>query len=95
MRNKIQIGVCYCGGCNSRYDRVSLVQQLAAELPGLELVPAEDAGRYPAALICHGCQTRCTGVSRLSVPAARQIPLSGAQDLKSAKQKLMQLLEPG
>lgn len=94
MADRPRVGVRYCGGCNAGYDRVALVRRLADALPELELVPAEDGTAYPAALICHGCQVRCTGVSGLSVPAARQIPLTGDGDFTAAKKRLETLLAP-
>ena len=95
MSEKPQIGVRYCGGCNPRYDRVSLVKRLQASLPDLEFVPAEDGVPYAAALIANGCTNRCTTVSGLAVPEARQVALSGDIDFFPAQEKLKDLVFGG
>ena len=95
MSEKPQIGVRYCGGCNPRYDRVSLVKRLQAALPDLEFVPAEDGVPYAAALIANGCTNRCTTVSGLAVPEARQVALSGDIDFFPAQEKLKELVFGG
>ena len=33
MADKPEIGLRYCGGCNSRYDRVALVKRLESFFP--------------------------------------------------------------
>ena len=95
MSEKPQIGVRYCGGCNPHYDRVSLVKRLQASLPDLEFVPAEDGVPYAAALIANGCTNRCTTVSGLAVPEARQVALSGDIDFFPAQEKLKDLVFGG
>ena len=42
MADKPEIGLRYCGGCNSRYDRVALVKRLESCLPGATIVTAEE-----------------------------------------------------
>ena len=95
MSDKPQVGVRYCGGCNPRYDRVKLVKRLEAALPEMEFVPAEDGVPYAAALIANGCTNRCTNVSGLAVPEARQVPLAGDLDFIPAQEKLKELVFGG
>ena len=73
MSQKPTVGVRYCGGCNPRYDRLSLVDRLAAALPELEFVSAQDGVPYAAAMVVCGCTARCADVSGLAVPAERQV----------------------
>jgi len=50
--------VKYCGGCNPKYDRAKLVQQIEAAMPQIEIIyqtkPIADA-----ALVICGCSTAC------------------------------------
>jgi hypothetical protein len=60
---KTRILVKYCGGCNPRYDRVALVEKLAASLKGkAELVYSESEG-VDMVLAVQGCETACTDLS--------------------------------
>lgn len=95
MSDKPRIGVRYCGGCNPRFDRVKLVKRLEEALPELEFVPAEDGVDYAAALIANGCPNRCTTVSGLAVPEARQVALAGDLDFIPAQEKLKELVFGG
>ena len=91
MSQKPTVGVRYCGGCNPRYDRLSLVDRLAAALPELELVSAQDGVPYAAALVVCGCTARCADVSGLAVPAERQVFVASGADLPPARDKLRPL----
>lgn len=93
MADKTQVGVRYCGGCNPRYDRVSLVKRLESFFPGVAFVPARDGTGYPAALVVHGCPTRCASTSGLAVPGGGLVHLGGWEDLLPAKKKLEQALQ--
>lgn len=90
MSQEAQVGVRYCGGCNSRYDRVALVRRLEGFFPDQQFVPAEPGQFYPAILVVCGCAARCAGVDGLISPAL--IYLSGFEDLLPAREKLTQAL---
>lgn len=93
MADNGQVGVRYCGGCNSRYDRVALVKRFSQFFPGVEFVTALSGVSYPAALVVCGCPSRCANTSDLAVPSGRLIPLNGWEDLLPAKEKLTKALE--
>ncbi len=78
----------YCGGCNSRYDRVALVKRLEGLLPELSFAPARSGVPYAAVVVACGCASRCANISDLVVPAGKLIYLSGWDDLLSAKKQL-------
>ncbi|HHN48405.1 MAG TPA: hypothetical protein ENN08_05675 [Bacteroidales bacterium] len=60
---KIRILVKYCGGCNPFYDRVGLVEKIAAALRGkAQLVYSESEG-LDMVLAVQGCETACTDLS--------------------------------
>lgn len=93
MADKCQVGVRYCGGCNSRYDRVALVKRLSGFFPDTEFINALPGVSYPAALVVCGCPSRCANTTDLAVPAGRLIPLNGWEDLLPAKEKLISALQ--
>lgn len=86
------IGVRYCGGCNSRYDRVALVQRLKSFFPDESFVPAQEGVPYSAVLVVCGCSTRCANVSDLAVPPRCLIWVGGFEDLLPARDALRQML---
>jgi hypothetical protein len=54
---KHSVGIRYCGGCNSRYDRVAAVKALEYSFPQVSFVPA-DSRQELTLLIC-GCSSQC------------------------------------
>lgn len=87
-----RVGVKYCGGCNSRYDRTALVRRLEGEFPALDFAPALPGPAQDLLLVVCGCGVRCAGASGLEgrlgsltiwsergLPAARAF-LQGAYD---------------
>lgn len=93
MADKKQVGVRYCGGCNSRYDRVAVVERLKGFFPEAEFVPAQDGTAYQAALVVCGCPSRCASVSGLLVPVGGLIAINGFEDLLPAKKALQAALQ--
>lgn len=83
--------MCYCGGCNPRYDRVAAVRELARLIPGCELVLARPGAGYPAAVVC-GCPARCAGTDGLTGPL---VYITGPEQIIPAAEQLARLLEGG
>lgn len=93
MPAKLCVGVRYCGGCNSRYDRVAVVKKLKKLLPHTEFMIAEAAHDYDAVLVVNGCSTACADISDISLPPGRILPIQGWPDLMPTKKRLQQLEE--
>jgi hypothetical protein len=56
---KIKVGLKYCGGCRSRYDRVALVEDLRGRLAEkIEFVPVDSADAEEILIVC-GCPAAC------------------------------------
>ena len=54
-----KIGLKYCGGCKSEYDRIQTAASIAQRLAGkIEFVPHDDR-QAQATLIVAGCATAC------------------------------------
>lgn len=61
----MKAAVKYCGGCNSRYDRVALVKTLKRQLQ-IEIPPACPDKIYDVIYVVCGCTARCPDLSSLS-----------------------------
>lgn len=92
MPEPIWIGVRYCGGCNPRYDRVAVVNRLAALLPECRFTAAQSGTDYTAVLAVYGCPCRCAGTQELAVPGDRFLCICGWEDMLPVRDRLKQLL---
>ncbi len=54
-----EVGYCYCGGCNPRYDRVTFVKRLAEICPRVSLKFCGTDESCGALLLICGCSTAC------------------------------------
>lgn len=93
MGNKPEIGVRYCGGCNPRFDRVTVVKKLESLLTDYTFVSAQPGIPYPAVLVVCGCSSRCANISDLAVPAGKLVYLTGWDALLPAKKQLETLVQ--
>lgn len=93
MADRKQVGIRYCGGCNSRYDRVAVVERLKRFFPEADFVSAQSGTAYPAVLVVCGCASRCADVSGLLVPADGLIAVNGFEDLLPAREALERALQ--
>ena len=93
MENKPLIGIRYCGGCNPRYDRVSVVKRLTGLLPEVEFTIAKPGEPYAAAVVVSGCTARCAKIDDLSVPSNRLLRIGGWDDLLPVKKQIQELIK--
>lgn len=63
----MDIYVKYCGGCNPRYDRASLVTQLKNDLP--EYTFTESLDEADISLIVCGCASACADKKDAAAPS--------------------------
>ncbi len=59
MTDKMQVGVRYCGGCNSRYNRGAMVKRLCGKHPEWESENAKEGREYDLLLVIGGCSSCC------------------------------------
>ena len=55
----MRIGLKYCGGCRAEYNRVKLVQEIAARLGERVLFVSHEERDVDGYLIVAGCATAC------------------------------------
>lgn len=68
MRDNATVAVRYCGGCNPRCDRVSLVSVLNNLFPEYTFVPAGPGKQGFVSIVVCGCSARCADVADLTGP---------------------------
>lgn len=93
MEAKLTVGVRYCGGCNSRYDRVAVVKKLQSLLPNVRFVNAASHERYDAAIVVSGCETACAERSDLNVSSAKIYDIHEWRDVIPVRNKIRELSE--
>ena len=88
QKNLIKIGIKYCGGCNSHYDRTHAVRLLTDALPEAEYV--YDTSVYcPVWLLICGCPNSCVDSS--SLPAKTVLTASSLKEVLAMKGPLRDL----
>lgn len=63
---KASIGIKYCGGCRTSYDRrkaLKIICELLADECSFE--PVHEEKQYDAVLVMNGCPAQCADTSRL------------------------------
>lgn len=61
----MKVGVKYCGGCNSTYDRKDFLEKLMHKHEDIDFVIAEENICYQILLIINGCLRACASHEKL------------------------------
>ena len=61
---KIKIGVKFCGGCQSRYERGKLYELVRTEITDVDFEYANDNYVYDILLVISGCPIKCADITR-------------------------------
>ena len=69
----MKIGIKYCGGCNSRYDRTKEVEKLKKQFPQHEFTYQVDTAICDICLLVCGCMTACVSQERLAATPLEQL----------------------
>lgn len=59
------IGIKYCGGCNSRFNRGKFVEILMGKYNNVTFEPAKENFRYDMVLVICGCFSECANHASL------------------------------
>ncbi|WP_054033233.1 YybH family protein [Desulfatitalea tepidiphila] len=59
----LKIGLKYCGGCTPDYDRVALVEEIAARIAPDAVLVRPDSGELDLVLAVQGCPTACADLT--------------------------------
>ena len=69
----MKIGIKYCGGCNSRYDRTKEVEKLKKQFPQHEFTYQVDTAICDIFLLVCGCMTACASPEGLAAKRFEQL----------------------
>lgn len=61
----MKVGIKYCGGCNSRFDRVALVDKIKSHYKQFDYNYAREDEEYDFILAINGCHVACAGLKDL------------------------------
>ena len=67
----MKIGVKYCGGCNSHYDRKAEVEKMERRFSKIHFEPALYQEEYDRILLVCGCRRACIRNYRIESAGAR------------------------
>ncbi|WP_313758006.1 hypothetical protein [Tissierella sp.] len=59
------VGIKYCGGCNSRFDRISIVNKIKSDYKEFEFSYATENEEYDFIIVVNGCHIACAGLQDL------------------------------
>jgi len=62
----MKIGVKYCGGCNSTYDRKKVYCRLKTEHPNYDIELAVAGKAYEILVVLCGCKVQCADIGAYS-----------------------------
>jgi 4-hydroxybutyrate CoA-transferase len=79
----VKIGIKYCGGCNPRYDRKRIAEQLKERFShSFETADAEN--EYDLLVVLCGCSSGCAGYSQYKVKSRQVVILRSEADFDDA-----------
>lgn len=85
------VGIKYCGGCRSAYDRKAEAERVMAAAPDIVFESAVPGRHYDAVLAVCGCRSRCADVSVFTADRIVYISEEGgaaaaAQEIKATQE---------
>jgi len=86
--SKLKVGLKYCGGCRSGYDRVEMVEASRQRLGTRVAFVAADSEDAEAILIVSGCSSACT-----KVDVAGDRPTRYTMSLEDAEKWIVEMQE--
>lgn len=91
MPDDLIVGIQYCGGCNPRYDRVTLVKKLKKMLPEVIFCDATENKKFDAVVIINGCSIACADQTSFNLHPSRVFSMNGWTDLLSTRDRILNL----
>lgn len=60
-------GVKYCGGCNPRYNRTKLFNEIKIACADIDFQYVQEEVLYDHLLVIYGCPSKCADISKIKV----------------------------
>lgn len=61
----MKVGIKYCGGCNSRFERTTIAEKIKADYKNFEFSYAKENEEYDFIIVINGCHIACAGLHDL------------------------------
>ena len=62
----MKVGIKYCGGCNSRFERTTIAEKIKADYKDFEFSYAKEDEEYDFIIVINGCHIACAGLHDLN-----------------------------
>lgn len=72
-QEQVKVGIRYCGGCNSRYDRGAMVKRIIKKHPEWDAGVAREGIDYDLLLVIGGCSACCAAYEQFSARQVRKL----------------------
>ena len=79
----MKIGIAYCGGCNPRYERTTIVARLREDFAQANIVRAGEAAADVVVIIC-GCHVACASHQEVEEGKSKLV-LTRAEDYEKLR----------
>lgn len=60
----MKVGIKFCGGCQSRYNRRNVLEKIKENFPEQEYNFVQDNGHYDLIIEISGCPVKCADISK-------------------------------
>jgi len=88
----MKVGVRYCGGCNPRYDRGGVFQEIRDRLQDMDFEVAKEGVEYDALLVIGGCTSCCASYHQFTNRKG-VVKIWDPDELEDAIKKLKEWME--
>jgi 4-hydroxybutyrate CoA-transferase len=62
----VKVGIKYCGGCNSRFERIAIAEKIKSDYKNFEFSYAKENQEYDFIIVINGCHIACAGLHGLN-----------------------------
>ncbi|WP_353094565.1 hypothetical protein [Tissierella praeacuta] len=87
----MKVGIKYCGGCNSRFERTTIVEKIRSDYKELEFSYATENEEYDFIIAVNGCHIACAGLQGLK--PKKGFLIIRDDDYKNIKEKIDRMKE--
>lgn len=61
----MNVGIKYCGGCQSKYDRSQVLKYIIKKYPRHTYEFVKEKNYYDIVIVIYGCEIKCADISKL------------------------------
>lgn len=87
----MKVGIKYCGGCNSRFDRTQVADKIKSDYKEFDFSYATENEEYDFIIVINGCHVACAGLQDLK--AKKGFVIIRDNDYRNIKIKIDKMKE--